>query len=179
MVAGVSGVPKKAPETLELELQVFVNLGTEPGFSGRAANALNHWAVFLAPSHLFLTVLFKPGHTLELTGGGGGGWQGATQTSLLEILIQYARHGTMVFPKGLLCHPGLGPAASSRYYLQAPFLSTGEWTQDLHARQILYLSVTSPCSLVDFLLHSLRRYKQCLKYLISLGSFKELFSMIH
>lgn len=68
----------RAPE-LELQVLWSSNVG-----------ALNHW-----PSHWIFTVLFKPGNTLKLMELWGG-WE-IMQTLLLEIRIQYAQRGTMVF----------------------------------------------------------------------------------
>lgn len=48
---GSWGVQKRASDALELELQVAADIGAElkPGSSGRAAKALNHWALPPAP----------------------------------------------------------------------------------------------------------------------------------
>ena len=59
---------KRASDPLELELQTVVNLhvgaGIEPGSSGRAASALNHWAISSSIHLLF----FKAGcHYVALT----------------------------------------------------------------------------------------------------------------
>lgn len=76
--------PEEQIRAPELELWVLWTLmwvlGIEPGFSGVTASALNHWAVSLAPSHWVFTVLFKPCHTLKLTGSCREGGNNADPT---------------------------------------------------------------------------------------------------